>query len=259
MYIRKVQHSVSSQESGRISLENEVNNKFRVLLTKNGLAALIFVTIILELVMNHSHVNAGHNLYYNGSMSHSSSVVAARIIILCVALAAMLYVDTNNKVVTSESMVLAATVVFFALVMVAANSLVILYICIEGLGLLSFVLASERKTPTSVESGLKYFFQSSFASIIMVAGIALLFAGSGDFKLTAIRLALAAEQGPSLMLQLGSAMMILALLFKMAAFPGHFWVVDVYHGPSQFVLTFFAVVIKAAITLTAINVFVNIV
>jgi len=82
---------------------------------------------------------------------------------------------------------LAGTIIFFMLVLVSANNLIVFYVALEGVRLLSFVLAAQPKTGTSAESALKYFFQSSLASVLLLSGIALLFAGTHDFDFIHIR------------------------------------------------------------------------
>jgi len=73
------------------------------------------------------------------------------------------------------------------LVLVSANHFIVLYVALEGVSLLSFVLAAQPKTENAVESGLKYFFQSSFASVLLLLGIALTCAGTNSFDFVEIR------------------------------------------------------------------------
>jgi len=116
---------------------------------------------------------------------------------------------------------IAGTIIFFMLVLVSANNLIVFYVALEGVRLLSFVLAAQPKTGTSAESALKYFFQSSLASVLLLSGIALLFAGTHDFDFIHIRDIL--NEDPQTELVLGAlSMIMMAMLFKVSAFPGHF-------------------------------------
>ena len=102
---------------------------------------------------------------------------------------------------------LIGTILFFMLVLVTSNNFVVFYIALEGVSLLSFVL--------------KYFFQSSLASILLLAGVALLFASIQDFDFMQIRYILS-EQLHTGLTHVSVLLITVALLFKVSAFPGHF-------------------------------------
>jgi NADH:ubiquinone oxidoreductase subunit 2 (subunit N) len=63
----------------------------------------------------------------------------------------------------------------------------VLYVALEGISLLRFVLTAQPKTASTVEAGLKYFVQSSFASIRLLLGIAIIFAATRDFNFLFVR------------------------------------------------------------------------
>lgn len=98
-----------------------------------------------------------------------------------------MYADPSEAGVSASTLMLVGTVLFFMLVLIESNNFIALYVALEGMSLLLFVLTAQPKTAVSVESGLKYFFQSSFASILLLLGIALVFAGVQDFDFVGIR------------------------------------------------------------------------
>src|SRR3546814_3409372 len=82
---------------------------------------------------------------------------------------------------------------------------------------------------TSQEAGLKYFVLGSFASAFLLYGIALTYGATGSTNLVEIlsyltRVALF-DNG---ILLAGMAMLLVGLLFKVAAAPFHAWTPDVY-------------------------------
>lgn len=100
-----------------------------------------------------------------------------------------------------------------------------LYLCIELQSLSIFILiAQEREMTSRVEASLKYFVLSSISSGLLLLGSSLLFVHSGSCEISLLVI-----QGytPEKIL------ILVSLLFKLAASPFHFWSPDVYQGSSN--------------------------
>jgi NADH-quinone oxidoreductase subunit N len=153
------------------------------------------------------------------------------------------------------------------IVMGAANDLVVLFLGLETLSIALYVLAaSNRKRIESQESGLKYFILGGFSSAFLLYGIALVYGYTGTTKLIAENLpnpefpdlggtkgifdSLASSvilDGPERsMLLAGIGLLLVGLLFKVAAVPFHWWAADVYEGAPSPVTAFMASAAKAA-------------
>lgn len=133
-----------------------------------------------------------------------------------------------------------------ALVMFSFWNLIMLFLGIEIVSISLYILAGSRKFDIrSNEAGFKYFLMGSFASAILLFGIALLYGASGSFELDKIA-AYATEEGSRPMFQVGILMTITALLFKVAAVPFHFWSPDVYEGSPSLVTTLMATLVKVS-------------
>jgi len=118
-----------------------------------------------------------------------------------------------------------------------------LFLGIETLSLPLYVLAALRRNEAdSIEAGLKYFLLGAFASGFLAFGMALLYAATGRMDPGAV--AAAAGAGPLAVVGLG--MMLVAVLFKVAAAPVHLWVADVYQGSPTPVTALMATGTKAA-------------
>lgn len=222
---------------------------------KSNLLWLTALTFVLELVVNYAIWSDGEmTSYFNGMLAHSPIVLLMKLATLVFMWAAILYADSREAGVSASTLMLIGTVLFFMLVLVSANNMIALYVALEGMSLLLFVLTAQPKTAVSVESGLKYFFQSSFASILLLLGIALVFAGVQDFDFIGIRWVMLNEPVTPI-LTIGFFLITVALLFKVSSFPGHFWAPDVYRGPTASVLTVFAVVVKLAAFFVLFNVY----
>lgn len=133
-------------------------------------------------------------------------------------------------------------------VMASANDLIVLFLGLEILSLAVYTLAAMHlRRVTSQEAGLKYFVLGSFASAFLLYGIALTYGATGSTNLVEIlsyltRVALF-DNG---ILLAGMAMLLVGLLFKVAAAPFHAWTPDVYQGSPTPVVAYMASGVKAA-------------
>jgi len=121
------------------------------------------------------------------------------------------------------------------------------FIGLEILSIPVYVLVGSRKAEhLASEAALKYFFTGSFATAILLFGIALVFGATGSFNLNEIGFAvMSGLYTPALMIA-GVLLIIASLLFKVGAVPFHFWNADVYEGSSKGVMAYMSTVVKIA-------------
>ena len=131
---------------------------------------------------------------------------------------------------------------------VSATDLLILYLGLELMTLSSYILVGitvEKKT--SNEASIKYLLLGSFASALLLYGIALTYGvtQATDFASIAAALSEGGMAGNPLLL---AALGLLAggLAFKVAAAPFHSWAPDAYQGATTPVAAFLAAASKAA-------------
>lgn len=133
-------------------------------------------------------------------------------------------------------------------IMVAANNLVMMFMGLEVGSISLYVLAGfSREKIRSDEAAIKYFLLGSFASAIFIYGVALLYAGTGEFEILAMRGFLAdfVVVSPAVIL-IGLGLVIVGLGFKVSAAPFHTWAPDVYQGAPAGVVGYMAAVAKVA-------------
>jgi len=132
------------------------------------------------------------------------------------------------------------------MLMAAAADLVIFFLGLELMSICFYILAGfARKRLTSNEAALKYFLLGAFATGFLLYGIALIYGSSGTTNIGAITEKAASLIGSPLFL-VGLGLLMIGLVFKIAAVPFHMWVPDVYEGSPTTVSGFMSTGGKAA-------------
>lgn len=129
-----------------------------------------------------------------------------------------------------------------------SNNLLMTFIGIEIMSVSFYVLAGYfRNDVRSVESALKYFLLGSFATGFLIFGMSLIYGATGHIEFGAIKeVVLADKLNFPLLFLIGIGLLLIGLSFKVAAFPFHQWVPDVYEGSPTVVTGFMSTAGKAA-------------
>lgn len=212
-----------------------------------GLAAIFYINF-------QDWQSAGPVILSGIDMSHMMQVdhfsVAFNALLICAA--AFIFILSsdfykNEQHHLSDYLAILLFILCGAMILTSYSNLVMLFLGIEIVSISLYVMAGTRKFDIrSNEAGFKYFLMGSFASAILLFGIALIYGSSGSFELSNISAFAASSGMNSPMFLIGSLLMVVALLFKVAAVPFHFWSPDVYEGSPSLVTTVMATLVKVA-------------
>jgi NADH-quinone oxidoreductase subunit N len=129
--------------------------------------------------------------------------------------------------------------------MPGSMNLLTLYVSMELSSYSLYLLTAMRQDRRNAESGVKYLLLGAAASGVFLWGASLVVGLAQSASLTEIaRQAGALSAEPAFLL--GIVFMFFAFLFKLSAFPVHFWAPDVYETAATPVTTFIATASKAA-------------
>ncbi len=164
---------------------------------------------------------------------------------ILVLLAAMAFFRDRPAEHEGEVYVLIVFMVLGLVAMAAAADLILLFLAIEFVSLISYVLAGSLKADAkSSEAGVKYFFFGAVASATMLYGFSYLYGAGGSTNLYQLGPRLAGLPTPFLVV---AAVLVLAGLgFKTSLVPFHQWTPDVYEGAPTPVTALLSVGSKAA-------------
>lgn len=189
-----------------------------------GLLAILGLTV--------SEFNTTASFYNNMIVVNKFSVAFSSLFIILtiflVALSGDYYKDHPTKI--SDFIAIKIFLLAGAVAMVSFGNLAMFFLGIEVLSISLYVLAASRRLDVkSNEAGMKYFLMGSFASGIILFGICLVYGATGYFDMNEIY-DLSQGAGLPVWFPIGITLIVIGMLFKIAAAPFHFWAPDVYEG-----------------------------
>ncbi len=114
-------------------------------------------------------------------------------------------------------------------VLASSSDLITLFLGLELMTMPSYLLTGLHKTDRySNEGGLKYFLLGSFASAILLFGVAWMYGLTGSTNIAEIAASLESQMSGALLVAVG--FLTVGATFKIAAVPFHYWTPDAYQG-----------------------------
>ncbi len=130
--------------------------------------------------------------------------------------------------------------------MAGAKDLFTIFLGLELMSISFYALAGlNRKRLTANEAALKYFLLGAFATGFTVYGIALIYGSAGTTSIEGIIARFSTLSGDFIFVT-GILLFLIGFSFKIAAFPFHMWVPDVYEGAATTISGLFSTGGKAA-------------
>lgn len=219
--------------------------------TKKSESILPWFTILLFVFAGaHSIINVYDYQILFGGMYAIGGVTSIFNFIFTIGAATMVlnaidYIK-KSKMNFGEFYILVQSSVLGMMLMAGARDLFMIFIGLELMSICFYVLAGiNRSRIGNTEAALKYFLLGAFATGFIVFGIALIY---GTAKSTSIdQIVFAYEYFITDVLFLtGLTLFVIGFLFKIAAFPFHMWVPDVYQGAATPVTGLMSTTGKAA-------------
>ena len=153
----------------------------------------------------------------------------------------------ENEMNFGEYYVLLLTSVSGMMFMTSGLDLLVIFIGLEIMSISSYILVGmKRKVAEANEAALKYLLLGAFSTGFLLYGISLLYGATGSTLLPEI-IAEIKQNGPdNPLVVVGTALVIIAMSFKIAVVPFHMWTPDVYTGAPTPVTGFLSGAAKAA-------------
>jgi NADH-quinone oxidoreductase subunit N len=196
------------------------------------------------------------NTFILGSALAIDSFSSTAKVLMIIGTIGALYLSKISKDIyqdlKGEFVIMSTGVLVGGCLLASANNMLILYIGIETLSILSYVMASFKKTDDrSSEAGLKYVLYGGVSAAVMLFGMSHIYGvlGTINFQEMATALSGIAQSYPNNQLTIlipSFILFIAGIGYKISSVPFHMWTPDVYEGSPMPVTTFFSIVPKIA-------------
>jgi NADH-quinone oxidoreductase subunit N len=207
---------------------------------------LTFILINLCMNLDEKPVHIFHNAV---TIDPFSTLVK---IIMTVGTMGAVYLSHTSRDIysnlKSEFSVMAVGVLVGGMLLASANNMLTLYLGIETLSILSYVMSSfKRDEATSTEAGMKYALYGGLSAGVALYGISHLYGVFGSIQFVDMMTKVGTLEGTNLAIVLASfVLFFVGIGYKISVFPFHMWTPDVYQGSPIPVTSFFAIVPKMA-------------
>jgi NADH-quinone oxidoreductase subunit N len=227
-----------------------LSRSYRYPLVATNVNYLLILTLVLTLflVVNNPLVSGS---VFNGVFIVDWLSTIAKISVLVSSIGCLLissgYVKAH-QINNFEYFVIVALAIFGQLVLISSADFLTAYLALEIQSFAFYLMAAfKRDSAYSTEAGLKYFLLGSFSSTLLLFGVSLLYGFFGTTNFSILSLLLFESTDFQLLTDIAFFLILIGLLFKLAAAPFHVWSPDVYEGAPLNSTIFFAVVPKISI------------
>jgi len=224
--------------------------------TWGELSAIFVITInvvyLVYILTSHSLLNVSLDSYYH--FSYYSVVIKLLLALIWLGLSRFSSSVSNFiSYGVAELPLLSYLALAFSITAISVSHLVIFLICLEGLSLILYIIATIGRLQGGIAGATKYFAFGTLGSVLIFWGTvhlyeltsslsySVFFSIFEQISLTTVSTSL------SIKLLWAGSLILIGLLIKLGASPTHQWVPDVYSGVPTFVTSFYAIFIKVTL------------
>ena len=187
----------------------------------------------------------GQSLYQNSlySLNTINLILLSKIIL---SIGSMVFILLSRRPLKNENLFRYEYILFilFAIlgsfVLISSNNFLTAFIGLELQALSLYLMAAfNTKNLNSNEAGIKYFSLGALSSGFLLFGISMIYFDTASFSFQSL-------DNYSTISEVGLALVLIALFFKVSAAPFHIWTPDVYEGSPTISTLFFATLPKFA-------------
>lgn len=202
---------------------------------------LFIFYLILEFIINN---NYWHFVFFSEDIWKNILVI-----IICFSFIVIINLIKN---INFEILFLNLMVLFGSLILITSDHLIIIYLGLELQTFSIFILISKnRGSIKSSESALKYFILGALSSGLFLLGVTFIFSFGLSLNIKQLNLSLNFFQELN---NIPSFLICISLFFKLAIFPLHFWIADIYEGSSWEVISSIAIIPKISVLLVILQI-----
>ena len=182
-------------------------------------------------------------VFFNGSHLNIFSLNEWKLFLVILLLICFLIVLNLLEEKTFDVYLLSTLVLSGSLIIVSCDHLLIIYLGLELQTFSFFILISKNRISVrGSEAGLKYFILGALSSGLYLLGLCLFFFSGISLNLSDLILL-----SDDIFVIIGCILVLVSLAFKLALFPLHFWIPDIYEGSSWDIISLLSTLPKISV------------
>lgn len=184
---------------------------------------------------------------YSGTLYLQSKTVYFKLLIAVCGVFTVVFREISvKKEKTLEFYLLITSILFGANLLAMSYNFLVSFLALEIVSLSSYALVAMFNEKPAAEASVKYLIYGMMASGIMLYGISLLFGITGSLNFNDIIFTKQLINSSPVLVTVAFLMVFAGVLFKISAFPLHFWSPDVYQSSAVYTVAFFSTATKIA-------------
>jgi len=224
----------------KIIYNKNLNRKFITLIF-----ILLFLVLFNILFIN---VSSESNLYLlDNYFIYSNLIQYIKAFTICLSLFFLIYLYNFTivvKIPIFEYIILIIIIILSLFLMISSNNLFNLFLFLEMVNLSLYVLIGLNKYSNyGIEIAYKYFIQSSYATLIGLFGVSIIYLRTGTLFISELQFITAAYPIDNILI-FSFLLVFMTFFFKLGLFPLHNWVADLYQNAHLATVAFIGVVPK---------------
>lgn len=181
--------------------------------------------------------------FFNGSHLDIFSVNEWKLFLAVLLLICFFVILHLLEEKTFDVYLLGTLVLLGSLIIVSCDHLLVIYLGLELQTFSFFILISKNRVSVKgSEAGLKYFILGALSSGLYLLGLCLFFLSGISLSLSDLVLS-----SSDILIIIGCILILISFAFKLALFPLHFWIPDIYEGSSWDVISLLSTLPKISI------------
>jgi len=226
----------------KIIYNKELDQKFLLLVF------MILSAILYNILQN--NVDVESNLYLlDNYFIYSNFIQQIKGYIIFLSLLFIVYLYNFVKLVKLpifEYIVLIIIIILSLFLMISSNNLFNIFLFLEMINLSLYVLIGLNKySNAGIEISYKYFIQSSYATLIGLFGVSIIYIKTGTLFISELHFIIETFPVDNI-IYFSFLLILITFFFKLGLFPLHSWVADLYQNAHLVTVTFIGVIPKIA-------------
>lgn len=211
------------------------------------LYASTFIVLLVAFGINYKqYAQSEDRFLFSKMLFLDGKAIFFKGLILLAALATLAHSWLSRRSLPMEFFPLFIALILGLCFVTMSVNLLMIYLAIETVSIVSYILTGIQKDRKGTEAGLKYLLFGATSSAVMLYGMSLLYGMTGTLNIASPEFTRGIVHMDEAVALISLALTLSGLLFKLSVTPFHVWTPDVYEAAPSPIVAFFSTAPKIA-------------